>query len=72
MLVELSGVGDPALLASAVTAGLGLPERDPGLQWAAVLDHLRDRRMLLILDTCEHLVDACAAFVEAVLRAPLA
>ena len=69
MLVELSGVDDPSLLASAVAAGLELPERDAGLQRAAVLEHVRDRRMLLILDTCEHLVDACAAFAEAVLRA---
>src|SRR3984957_16505163 len=69
VLVELSTVTDPALLASKVAAGLGLPEREADLQQAAVLDHLRDRRMLLILDTCEHLVDACAAFCEAVLRA---
>jgi predicted ATPase/DNA-binding CsgD family transcriptional regulator len=69
VLVELSAVTDPALLAGAVAAGLGLPQRDPGLQRAAVLEHVRDRRMLLILDTCEHLVDACAAFAEAVLRA---
>jgi predicted ATPase/DNA-binding CsgD family transcriptional regulator len=69
VLVELSGVTDPALLASKVAAGLGLPPRDAALQWAAVLEHVRERRMLLILDTCEHLVDACAAFAEAVLRA---
>jgi predicted ATPase/DNA-binding CsgD family transcriptional regulator len=69
VLVELSGLRDPALLASAVADGLGLPKRDASLQRAAVLDHVRDRRMLLILDTCEHLVDACAAFCEAVLRA---
>jgi predicted ATPase/DNA-binding CsgD family transcriptional regulator len=69
VLVELSAVTDPALLASAVAAGLGLPPRDAALQWTAVLEHVRDRRMLLILDTCEHLVDACAAFAEAVLRA---
>jgi predicted ATPase/DNA-binding CsgD family transcriptional regulator len=69
VLVELSRVTDPALLASKVAAVLGLPERDPGLQHAAVLEHVRDRRMLVILDTCEHLVDACAAFVEAALRA---
>jgi predicted ATPase/DNA-binding CsgD family transcriptional regulator len=69
VLVELSRVTDPTLLASKVAAVLGLPERDPGLQRAAVLEHVRDRRMLLILDTCEHLVDACAAFAEAVLRA---
>jgi predicted ATPase/DNA-binding CsgD family transcriptional regulator len=35
----------------------------------AVLGHLRGRKLLLILDTCEHLVDACAAFADAVLRA---
>jgi len=70
VLVELSGVTDPALLAHAVAAGLGLPEEDDAdRQQAAVLGHLRDRRMLLILDTCEHLVDACAAFAEAALRA---
>ena len=61
VLVELSGVGDPALLASAVAAGLGLPERDAGLQRRRCSSTLRDRRLLLILDTCEHLVDACAA-----------
>jgi predicted ATPase/DNA-binding CsgD family transcriptional regulator len=69
VLVELSGVTDPALLASLVAARLGLPERDADLQQAAILDYARDRRMLLILDTCEHLVDACAAFTEALLRA---
>ena len=36
-----------------------------------MLAHLRDRHLLLILDTCEHLVDACALFAEAVIaRAP--
>jgi predicted ATPase/DNA-binding CsgD family transcriptional regulator len=69
VLVELSPVTDPALLAAKVAAGLGLPQQDASLQWAAVLEYVRDRRMLLILDTCEHLVDACAAFAEAVLRA---
>jgi len=68
-LVELSRLRDPSLLFSAIAADLGLPEREAGLQRAAVLEHVRDRRMLLILDTCEHLVDACAAFAEAVLRA---
>src|ERR1700677_4175220 len=68
-IVELSALSDPALLADAVAAALGLPERDALSQRAAVLEHLRDRRLLLILDTCEHLVDACASFAEAVLRA---
>jgi predicted ATPase/DNA-binding CsgD family transcriptional regulator len=68
-LVELSGLSDPSLLFSAIAVGLGLPEREAGLQRAAVLEHVRNRRLLLILDTCEHLVDACAALAEAVLRA---
>ena len=76
-IVELSGLSDPTLLADAVAAALGRPaapalgrpEPDAFAQRAAVLDHLRDRRLLLILDTCEHLVDACASFAEAVLHA---
>src|SRR6202142_1913459 len=67
-LVELSAVRDPELLASTVAAGLGLPAEDARPQLAAVLDSLRERALLLILDTCEHLVDACAMFAAEVLR----
>ena len=67
-LVELSGLRDPALLPNAVASCLGLVEQDDRPQLAAVLDHLRTRRLLLILDTCEHLVDACALLAEAILR----
>ena len=65
---ELSELHDPALLAAAVAACLGLPERDGRSQRSAVLNYLRGRELLLILDTCEHLIDACAAFAEGVLR----
>ena len=69
-LIELSAVTEQDALATAVAAGLGLPVPDPGADaQAAVLEYLRDRRMLLILDTCEHLVDACAALTETLLRA---
>jgi predicted ATPase len=67
-LVELSAVRDPQLLASTVAASLGLPAEDARPQLAAVLDYLRERALLLILDTCEHLVDACAALAAEVLR----
>ena len=67
-LVELSGLRDPALLPDAVANCLGLHEQDDRTQLATVLDHLRTRRLLLILDTCEHMVDACALLAEAVLR----
>ena len=68
-LVELSAVRDPRLLASTVAASLGLPAEDARPQLDAVLDYLRERALLLILDTCEHLVDACAALAGAVLSA---
>jgi non-specific serine/threonine protein kinase len=67
-LVELSAVRDPELLASTVAASLGLPAEDARPQLAAVLDYLRERALLLILDTCEHLVDACAMLAAEVLR----
>ena len=70
-LVELSGLREPGLLAHMVASALGLPEKAHGSYLDAVLAHLRDRHLLLILDTCEHLVDACALFAEAVIaRAP--
>src|ERR1700678_389092 len=67
-LVELSAVRDPLLLASSVAASLGLPAEDARPQLAAVLDYLRERALLLILDTCEHLTDACAVLAAEVLR----
>src|ERR1700722_9021301 len=67
-LVELSGLADAALLPAAVAQGLGLRGRDPRRTHAAVLDHLRGRRLLLVLDTCEHLTAAVARFASQVLR----
>jgi non-specific serine/threonine protein kinase len=68
-LAELSGLRDPELLPHTVATCLGLPEQDPRSRLDAVLDYLRDRELLLILDTCEHLVDACAMLADILLRA---
>ena len=67
-LVELSPLRDPGLLAATVAGRLGLPAEDDRPQLAALLDYLRDRTLLLILDTCEHLVDACAKLADVLLR----
>jgi predicted ATPase/DNA-binding CsgD family transcriptional regulator len=66
-LVELSGLHDPELLPDTVASCLGLPGAEAQLD--AILEHLRDQRLLLILDTCEHLIDACAMFADVLLRA---
>lgn len=66
-LVELSSLRNPTLLPHTVADALGIPERSPDARHDGALAHLRDRNLLLILDTCEHLIDACAAFAEAVI-----
>ncbi|MGX4736301.1 ATP-binding protein [Kitasatospora griseola] len=60
-LAELGPVRDPLLLGPAVLAALG--QGDLGAR------PLADRRLLLVLDGCEHLVEACAALVDELLRA---
>ena len=66
-IVELSGLRDPELLPNTVASVLGLPEQDSRSALAALLEYLRDRELLLILDTCEHVLDACASLAQAVL-----
>ncbi|MGW2342518.1 helix-turn-helix transcriptional regulator [Streptomyces sp. NPDC001661] len=67
-LVELSALHDPALLANAVAAALDLPEQAARPALEVIADHLEDRELLLLLDTCEHLVDACAVLCDELLR----
>ncbi|MGH7427376.1 MAG: ATP-binding protein, partial [Candidatus Methylomirabilaceae bacterium] len=68
-LVELAQVTDPSLVAQAVAASLGVRE-DPGRPLIESLKgHLQTRRMLLVLDNCEHLVDTVAALATELLGA---
>lgn len=67
-LAELTGLRDPELLPHTLATCLGLPEPGSRSQLDVLLDHLRDREVLLILDTCEHLVDACAMLADILLR----
>ena len=67
-VVELASVADEAMLPNAVAAALGL--RDESSSWlpAALVRFLRPQRLLLVLDNCEHLGDACATLVDVLLR----
>jgi predicted ATPase/two-component SAPR family response regulator len=68
-LVELASLSDPGLAAQTVAFVLGVREQ-PGRPITDTLsDHLQPKKMLLVLDNCEHLVDACARLTEALLRA---
>jgi predicted ATPase len=65
-LVELGGVGDPLLIEEATATALGVqPTRNRPLA-NSLVDFLRFKRLLLVLDNCEHLVGAVAALVEQV------
>src|SRR5580700_607119 len=65
--VPLSALLEPELLPNTVARKLGLPEQSGGSQLDAILTHLRDQSVLLVLDTCEHIIDACALFAEAMI-----
>jgi non-specific serine/threonine protein kinase len=68
-LVELSALRNTELLARTVATALGVPDQAGGDPLNSLADYLADRHLLLILDTCEHLVDACALLSEVLLRA---
>jgi predicted ATPase/DNA-binding CsgD family transcriptional regulator len=68
-LVELAGLHHPALLPHTLVNTLGIHDnagRDPV---ALLSEFLAERRLLLVLDNCEHLSEACADLADTVLRA---
>ncbi len=67
-LVELSALHDPELVPPTLAGVLELPEQSGMTPLDAIVEHLRGRRMLIVLDTCEHLVDACAMLCDVLLR----
>ena len=67
-LVELSGLKDAELLPRAVCVALGITDQTVRPPLDFLTDYLADRSALLVLDTCEHLVDACAMLADLLLR----
>jgi predicted ATPase len=74
-LVELAPLRDPAQLPQAVAVAVGLTEQPSGPDAAArstaerLAAHVADKGILLLLDNCEHLVEACAALARGLLEA---
>jgi predicted ATPase/DNA-binding CsgD family transcriptional regulator/Tfp pilus assembly protein PilF len=66
-LVELADTLDPALVVRQLAAGLGITEEPDRKLSQTLADALRPRRLLLILDTCEHVVAAVARLVQQLL-----
>ena len=67
-LVELAPIRDGELLPQAVAGALDVPEQANSALTATLVEHLRDRETLLLLDNCEHVVEAAARLAETLLR----
>src|SRR5438132_4093469 len=66
--IDLAGLEDPHLVPKAVITGLGLADKS-GLSPASLLaSPLASREALLVLDNCEHLLDAVAVLADVVLK----
>ena len=67
-LVELAAVSDPDAVPSAISGALGIAPWPGRAALEALLDALGPQDILIVLDNCEHLIDACAKTADALLR----
>ena len=67
-LIELAPLADPAQIIPALAQVFGLQEHPLGPLEILLMDYLRDKRILLILDNCEHLIQACARLADRLLH----
>ena len=68
LFVDLGMLSDPKLAATAVASMLGLSVQSDDAT-PSLIAYLRDKRILLILDTCEHLIEAIAALAASIMKA---
>jgi predicted ATPase/DNA-binding winged helix-turn-helix (wHTH) protein len=69
LFVELASVSDPALVPSAVASTLGLRFGGLEISASAVAQGVGARKVLLVLDNCEHVIDSVADLTETMTRA---
>lgn len=67
-LVDLAGITEPGLVPGAVADTIGASAH-LGDRWEDVLDHLETRRVVIILDGCEHVASACRELVRSLFAA---
>ena len=67
-LVELAALRDPALVTQAVASALSVREEPGRPLLTTLVDHLRHKQILLILDNCEHVVEPSAELADRLLR----
>ena len=67
--VDLAPIRDPSLVPNATGHVLGIREDAGKPVTQSLCEHLREHTLLIVLDNCEHLVDACATLADTLLKA---
>jgi predicted ATPase/DNA-binding SARP family transcriptional activator len=68
-LAELAPITDPSAVVEVVAAALNVTQRQGQTLATSIIDFLRGKQLLLLLDNCEHLLDATARFIDDIVRA---
>jgi len=67
-LVQLASIHDPLLVTQAVFSALGVHDLSAGLSLSSLTEYVAGKRLLLVLDNCEHLLDACAVLAVTLVK----
>jgi predicted ATPase/class 3 adenylate cyclase len=67
-LVELAPLSDSALVIQTVCTALNVTPQGNLPAWNALIDYLKPKKILLVLDNCEHLIDACSQLCVSLLH----
>ena len=68
-LVNLVPIESESLVAGAVLGALGVAENPDRTEVETIIDHLKTKQALIVLDNCEHLIEACSNLVDRLIRA---
>jgi predicted ATPase/DNA-binding CsgD family transcriptional regulator len=68
-LVSLAPIDDPLMITQAAFSALGLQDVSSRWSLSALSDYLREKRLLLVLDNCEHVLDSAAVLAVTLLKA---
>lgn len=66
--VGLATLSDPSLVAQTIASSLGISESHYFSTQVSIVNFLREKQLLLILDNCEHVIEACARLAETLLQ----
>ncbi|MBI2972934.1 MAG: tetratricopeptide repeat protein [Armatimonadetes bacterium] len=67
-LADLASLSSPQLVIPTIAAAVGVREQSGRSMFETLTDQLRDKSVLLVLDNCEHLIEACAGVAYELLR----